>query len=57
MSGYPYLITQNKATGKYGLIDVEDHIIAEEIYNDITPEYFGKKEYIYLKKTIKQLFL
>ncbi|AZB24117.1 WG repeat-containing protein [Chryseobacterium bernardetii] len=53
MSGYPYLITQNKATGKYGLIDVEDHIIAEEIYNDITPEYFGKKEYIYLKKNNK----
>ncbi len=50
MSGYPYLITQNKATGKYGLIDVEDHIIAEEIYNDITPEYFGKKNIFISKK-------
>jgi hypothetical protein len=52
ISAYPYLITQNKATGKYGLIDVEDHIIAEN-FNEITPEYFGKKEYIYLKKNNK----
>ncbi|WP_336962185.1 WG repeat-containing protein [Chryseobacterium contaminans] len=53
MNGYPYLITQNKITGKYGLIDVEDNTIADEIYSDITPEYFGKKEYIYLRKNNK----
>lgn len=53
MNAYPYLITQNKATGKYGLIDAEDNILVDEIYNDITPEYFGKKEYIYLRKKNK----
>lgn len=53
INAYPYLITQNKATGKYGLIDAEDKIIADEIYSDITPEYFGKKEYIYLTKSNK----
>lgn len=50
INAYPYLITQNKATGKYGLIDTEENIIADEVYSDITPEYFGKKEYIYLRK-------
>ncbi|WP_145953322.1 WG repeat-containing protein [Chryseobacterium indologenes] len=50
INAYPYLITQNKATGKYGLIDADGNTIADEIYNDITPEYFGKKEYIYLTK-------
>ncbi|WP_142723574.1 WG repeat-containing protein [Chryseobacterium sp. ON_d1] len=53
INAYPYLITQNKATGKYGLIDTDENTIAEEIYNDITPEYFGKKEYIYLTKNGK----
>lgn len=53
MNAYPYLITQNKATGKYGLIDAEDNLIADEIYSDITPEYFGKREYIYLRKSNK----
>lgn len=53
MNGYPYLITQNKATGKYGLIDAEGNILVDEIYSDITPEYFGTKEYIYLKKSNK----
>lgn len=48
INAYPFLITKNKATGKYGLIDVEENIIADEIYKEITPEYFGKKEYIYL---------
>ncbi len=43
INAYPYLISQNKATGKYGLIDTDGNAIAEEIYNDITPEYFGKK--------------
>ncbi|RXM55088.1 hypothetical protein, partial [Chryseobacterium sp. CH1] len=50
INAYPYLITQNKATGKYGLIDADGNTIAEEIFNDATPEYFGKKEYIYLTK-------
>ncbi|WP_330744761.1 WG repeat-containing protein [Chryseobacterium sp. CP-77] len=53
INAYPYLITKNKSTGKYGLIDAEDNTIAEEIFNDITPEYFGKKEYIYLTKNGK----
>lgn len=53
MNAYPYLITQNKTTGKYGLIDTDDHIIADEIYNEITPEYFGKKEFVYLRKNNK----
>lgn len=53
INAYPYLITQNKATGKYGLIDTDENTIADEIYSDITPEYFGKKEYIYLRKKNK----
>jgi hypothetical protein len=53
INAYPYLITQNKGTGKYGLIDTDDNIIVDEIYSDITPEYFGKKEYIYLTKSNK----
>lgn len=53
INAYPYLITQNKATGKYGLIDANENTFADEIYNDITPEYFGKKDYIYLRKNGK----
>lgn len=44
INAYPYLIIQNKSTGKYGLIDAEESTIAEETFNDITPKYFGKKE-------------
>lgn len=53
INAYPYLITQNKATGKYGLIDINDIVLADEIYSDITPEYFGKKDYVYLRKNGK----
>jgi len=53
INAYPYLITRNKSTGKYGLIDTGENILAEEIFNDITPEYFGRKEYIYLIKNGK----
>lgn len=53
INAYPYLITQNKSTGKYGLIDTEENTIAQEIFNDAIPEYFGKKEYIYLTKNGK----
>lgn len=53
INAYPYLITRNKSTGKYGLIDTDENVLAEEIFNDITPEYFGKKEYIYLTKNGK----
>ncbi|WP_291900681.1 WG repeat-containing protein [Chryseobacterium sp.] len=53
INAYPYLITRNKTTGKYGLIDTEGNIIAEEIFNDITPEYFGRREYIYFGKNGK----
>lgn len=53
INAYPYLITQNKGTGMYRLIDTDDNIIVDEIYSDITPEYFGKKEYIYLTKSNK----
>ena len=53
INAYPYLITKNKATGKYGLIDAEENIIADEVFKEITPEYFGKKEYIYLVKNNK----
>ncbi|MGE8527273.1 WG repeat-containing protein [Chryseobacterium rhizosphaerae] len=53
INAYPYLITKNKNTGKYGLIDLDENTMAEEIFSDITPEYFGKKEYIYLKKSNK----
>ncbi|WP_429935701.1 WG repeat-containing protein [Chryseobacterium sp. MIQD13] len=47
---YPYLITKNKTTGKYGLVDAEENILADEIFDDASPEYFGTKEYIYLRK-------
>ncbi|AZA81381.1 hypothetical protein C1637_02055 [Chryseobacterium lactis] len=50
INAYPFLITRNKTTGKYGLIDVDENILAEELFNDITPEYFGKREFIYLRK-------
>ena len=53
INAYSYLITRNKSTGKYGLIDTDENVLAEEIFNDITPEYFGKKEYIYLTKNGK----
>lgn len=53
ISAYPFLITRNKATGKYGLIDTNENVLADEIFSDITPEYFGEKEYIYLKKRNK----
>ncbi|MEG0928211.1 WG repeat-containing protein [Chryseobacterium sp.] len=53
INAYPFLITKNKVTGKYGLIDTDENIIADEVFNEITPEYFGKKEYIYLKKRNK----
>lgn len=50
IASYPYLITKNRTTGKYGLIDAEDHILAEEIFDDAAPEYFGAKQYVYLRK-------
>ncbi len=53
INAYPYLITKNKNTGKYGLIDTDGNTIAEEIFNDITPEYFGRREYIYFSKNGK----
>ncbi|MCE4065010.1 WG repeat-containing protein [Chryseobacterium gleum] len=53
INAYPYLITKNKNTGKYGLIDTDGITIAEEIFNDITPEYFGRREYIYFSKNGK----
>lgn len=53
INAYPYLITKNKNTGKYGLVDTQEKVIAEEIYSDIKPEYFDQKEYVYLKKSNK----
>jgi hypothetical protein len=53
LASYPYLITKNTTTGKYGLIDVDENILAEEIFDDAAPEYFGAKEYIYLSKKVK----
>ncbi|AZA78602.1 WG repeat-containing protein [Chryseobacterium sp. G0186] len=53
INAYPFLITKNKATGKFGLIDIDENVIADEVFNDISPEYFGNKEYIYLKKRNK----
>ncbi|PWN68643.1 hypothetical protein C1631_018375 [Chryseobacterium phosphatilyticum] len=53
INAYPYLITRNKISGKYGLIDSAGNTIAEEIFTEITPEYFGKKEFIYLRKGSK----
>ncbi|REC80536.1 hypothetical protein DRF60_02200 [Chryseobacterium elymi] len=50
LTSYPFLITKNKTTGKYGLIDTEENILADEIYDDASPEYFGAKEYIYFRK-------
>ncbi|MDR2238624.1 MAG: WG repeat-containing protein [Chryseobacterium sp.] len=47
---YPFLITKNQATGKYGIIDTEENILAEEVFDGATPEYFNGKHYIYLKK-------
>lgn len=49
-TSYPFLITKNRATGKYGLIDIEGNILADEIFDDASPEYFGTKEYVYLRK-------
>jgi len=50
LASYPYLITKNRITGKYGLVDTEENVFAEEVYDDISPEYFGAKQYIYLRK-------
>ncbi|MGK6343390.1 WG repeat-containing protein [Chryseobacterium sp. DT-3] len=50
LTSYPFLITKNKTTGKYGLVDTEDNILADEIFDDASPEYFGAKEYVYLRK-------
>ncbi|WP_131401684.1 WG repeat-containing protein [Chryseobacterium sp. JM1] len=50
LASYPYLITKSRTTGKYGLVDAEENILAEEIYDDASPEYFGAKEYVYLRK-------
>lgn len=47
---YPYLITKNQATGKYGIIDTDENILAEEIFDGAVPEYFSGQNYIYLKK-------
>lgn len=53
INAFPYLITKNKSTGKYGLIDKDDNAMAEEIFDEISPEYFGQKEYLYLRKSNK----
>jgi len=50
LASYPYLIIKNRITGKYGLVDAEENVLAEEVYDDISPEYFGAKQYIYLRK-------
>ncbi|MCT2408721.1 WG repeat-containing protein [Chryseobacterium antibioticum] len=50
ITSYPYLITRNRTTGKYGLVDAEDNILVEEIFDDAAPEYFGTKQYVYLRK-------
>lgn len=50
LASYPYLITKNRTTGKYGLVDAEENIIADEIFDDAAPEYFGEKQYVYLRK-------
>lgn len=50
LASYPYLITKNKITGKYGLVDTNENLLAEEIFDDAAPEYFGAKEYVYLRK-------
>ncbi|WP_099765358.1 WG repeat-containing protein [Chryseobacterium sp. 52] len=50
LASYPYLITKNSTTGKYGLVDPDENILAEEIFDDAAPEYFGTKEYVYLRK-------
>ena len=49
LTSYPFLITKNKTTGKYGLIDIEENLLADEIFDDASPEYFGAKEYVYLR--------
>lgn len=53
INAYPFLITKSEATGKFGLINIDENVIADEVFNDISPEYFGNKEYIYLKKRNK----
>ncbi|MDN5422558.1 MAG: WG repeat-containing protein, partial [Chryseobacterium sp.] len=50
LASYPYLITKNRTTGKYGLVDADENRLAEEIFDDAEPEYFGTKEYVYLRK-------
>lgn len=47
---YPYLITKNQSTGKYGIIDTDENVLAEEIFDGAVPEYFSGQNYIYLKK-------
>ena len=54
IENYPYLKTQNQDTKKYGLIDTDENIIAEEIYDEIFPEYSLENQgVIYLKRNKK----
>ncbi|MBT2621489.1 MULTISPECIES: hypothetical protein [Chryseobacterium] len=46
---YPFLVTKNIPKDKYGIVDADENILAEEIYD----QAFVGTEYIYLKKDDK----
>lgn len=49
---FPFFKTQNIKTKKIGLIDENDNVLVDEIYDDITQNYFSEnKEFIYLRNS------
>lgn len=46
---YPFLVTKNISKNKYGIVDANENILADEIYD----QAFVGTEYIYLKKDDK----
>ncbi|WBV55226.1 WG repeat-containing protein [Chryseobacterium daecheongense] len=46
---YPFMVTKNIPKDKYGIIDAQENVLAEEIYD----QAFVGTEYIYLKKDDK----
>jgi hypothetical protein len=44
INGFPFLVTKNITTNKYGIVDEKENILADEIYD----QAFVGREYIYL---------
>lgn len=49
INGYPFIITKNEAKNKYGIIDENEKVLEDEIYD----QAFVGREYIYLVKDNK----